>query len=83
MEKRRSDCFKAQETDRTDQVLKFEESLCTFRSKGRRTLAEVRTLDVEKCIVLGHLRTLPSKMLGFKAHVARDVEAGFLYFFEG
>lgn len=80
MERGRNDSLQDKVAELSGQVAKVEDLLRISRSKERSAVAEVNTLETQRRWVAVYLRTLRSKMPGFQARVAADVEAGFTEF---
>lgn len=80
VEKRGSDSLQAPIADLTCQVAKVEVLLRTSSSKEKTALAEAKTLVTQQRRLLAHLRNFRSKMPGFQARVAEEVEDRFSAF---
>lgn len=80
IEKKCSGSLEAQLTTLKGQMAMVKELLHTSRLEERTAMAEVKTLDAQQSSVRGHTRTLGSKMPGFRACEAEEVEGGYSAF---
>lgn len=65
VKKKHSASLKAHVANFTSQLSKVGEILRTWRSKERRSLVKVKTLDVQQRNVIGHLPNIRTGMPGF------------------